>query len=109
MQFLPSEALTRDLLSRLEPGPERGGVILRDGTIVEFTNHSEDGFVCDVAELIPVEDRLAATWHTHPDATAQLSGMDWASFVAWPNLLHMIIGTDGIRQYRTIGLGVVDA
>ena len=90
---------------------ERGGVILDDGSLVEMTNFSEEENVCalDPLELLSVEDRLVATWHTHPTATAALSGMDWETFAGWPDLHHCIVGTDGIRWYAVKGQAVINA
>jgi proteasome lid subunit RPN8/RPN11 len=104
--------LKRELLKLLAPGPERGGVILDDGAIFELTNISEEpGTSCilDLIPLVPVVDRMVATWHTHPDATADLSGMDWDSFTQWPACAHAIIGTDGVKWYRVKGLAVLRA
>ena len=106
-----SPALDGDLLTRHEPGPERGGVVLNDGTVVELTNHGDQEDVCvlDPMELLPVEDRMVATWHTHPNSTAALSGMDWETFTQWPDLLHCIVGTDGPRWYAVKGQAIVNA
>lgn len=104
--------LTSDLLTRHGPGPERGGVILDDSTIIEMINHldtPEDGCVLDPEELLEFEGRIVATWHTHPMETAALSGMDWDSFLGWPDQLHVIVGTDGLRWYRVQGPAVVNA
>jgi proteasome lid subunit RPN8/RPN11 len=100
-----------DLLSFLQPGRERGGVVLEDGTIVELTNHypEDDGFSPDPAELLPHLDRLAATWHTHPGATANPSVEDAETFVLWPDLTHYIVGTDGVRAFRVKHGAVINA
>lgn len=109
---MKSPELTSDLLARHGPGNERGGIILSDGTVVELQNlmsEPTEGCVFDPAELLPYEDRMAATWHTHPTSTAALSGMDWDSFLGWPDLLHAIIGTDGVRWYAVKGMAVLNA
>lgn len=112
MKTWKTEELERDLLSRHSPGPERGGLVLDDGTVIELTNlmdEPEDGALLDPAELIQHEDRMVATWHTHPTTSANLSGMDWETFTNWPDQLHAIIGTDGIRWYRVKGRAVINA
>ena len=106
-----SPQLDADLLSRFEAGPERGGVILNDGSLVEMTNFGDEDDVCvlDPMELLGVEDRMVATWHTHPTTSAALSGMDWDTFTGWPDLLHCIVGVDGVRWYAVKGSAVVNA
>lgn len=91
---------------------ERGGVVLDDGKVVEFANLAPDptkNFLPNIAEMIPIEDRVVATWHTHPEETANLSAEDWKTFVGWPHLLHAIVGTDGVRWYRVQRGAVVNA
>jgi hypothetical protein len=100
------------LTERLAPGPERGGVILDDGSVVEFINLADDPenlAVFDVGQLIPYEHRVVASWHTHPDASATLTTEDWETFRGWPAWLHAIVGTDGVRWYAVKGRAVVNA
>jgi proteasome lid subunit RPN8/RPN11 len=100
------------LLDKFSEGLERGGVILSDGTLVELPNNAEDpsfGYFTDVANLEPYEDDLWATWHTHPGATANLSVEDNETFVQWPDLLHAIVGTDGVRWYQVRKGAVLNA
>jgi len=104
--------LDAELKTKLQPGPERGGVILTDGTIIEFENiaeNPEEGFCPDIGELIPYVDDLASTWHTHPNSSSNLSVEDSYTFLCWPFLTHAIIGEDGIRWYKVKGRAVVNA
>lgn len=81
---------------------ERVGVVLRDGTIVEMLNVSpqpEESFLVDPAEMLRYEDEMVATWHTHPKTDSNLSGDDYLTFTMWPDQLHLIIGTDGVKGY----------
>ena len=100
-----------DLLKYLTPGPERGGVILVDGTVIELENISgdEDSYRLDPSDLLPHIDDLAGTWHTHPNATANLSVEDAETYLLWPDLTHYVVGTDGVRAYRVKGSLVVNA
>ena len=100
------------LLAKFHAGPERAGVVLSDGEIVELVNEyadPENGAVLDLTPLIEISDQIVATWHTHPDATANLSSQDSESFVMWPQCLHAIVGTDGLRWYAVKGPAVVNA
>lgn len=104
--------ISNELLAKLADGPERGGLVLLDGTIVELTNTAADpneGFQPASTELVAYIDNAAATWHTHPGETANLSVEDWETFILWPNLQHLIIGTDGVRQYGVKNGAVINA
>lgn len=88
-----------------EHGPERVGFIVPRNEIVEVKNTSEkpyEGFLVDAQEIIHyTEERNAiATWHTHPNQDANLSGEDNKIFWNWPDLIHFIIGNDGVRAYK---------
>lgn len=52
---------------------------------------------------------MMASWHTHPGGTANLSVEDWETFVQWPEQLHVIVGSDGIRWYAVKGSAVTNA
>lgn len=90
-------------LSRFHtPGPERVGLILRNGEIVELNNISgapDNSFGVAPEEMIRYEGEAVATWHTHPSGTAAISTEDYLGFRMWPDLLHLIVGTDGVRGY----------
>lgn len=90
---------------------ERCGLILLSGKIVEAPNtHSEpnNGFRIDPKLLIKHEGKIAASWHTHPNGTAQLSQDDYQTFLQWPDLFHAIIGSDGVRYYKTHNMVVME-
>lgn len=81
---------------------ERVGFVLNDGTVVEVKNiHGtpQNDFDVDPKDLIKYEDTAIASWHTHPITTAHLSTDDYSGFTMWPDLLHWIVGTDGIAGY----------
>lgn len=91
-------------------GPERVGFVLENDLVVEVTNvHPQplNNFDVPVEALIEFEDLAVATWHTHPGGTSQLSLDDDAAFRAWPDLLHYIVGSDGVRAYRVDGTKLV--
>jgi len=76
---------------------ERCGLILKDGSIVEIENIAEektDGYDMNPAAVLPFleADLIAGTWHTHPGGDPNLSGEDYAGFLAYPDLEHSIIG-----------------
>jgi len=79
---------------------ERCGFLLKDGTIVEITNVATEprvSYEMDAAEALPYIEAgtVAATWHTHPDGDANLSGDDYEGFLRWPDLDHYVIGRAG--------------
>jgi proteasome lid subunit RPN8/RPN11 len=113
MSFNDFKTLNDSLHGNLGPddGPETGGVILNDGSIVEIPSiHPEPntGYQPDPVVLLALIDQLAGTWHTHPGATSNLSVEDAETFVNWPDLTHAIIGTDGVRWYRAKGSAVIN-
>lgn len=82
---------------------ERCGLVLKNGKSVEVENTAVDpvtSFEISPAEMIKKGRKVAATWHTHPGQSANLSHEDYAGFLNWPNLTHYIVGTDGVRAYR---------
>jgi proteasome lid subunit RPN8/RPN11 len=81
---------------------ERVGFITNDGEVVEVKNihHTPDlAFDVDPKVMIAYEDKICATWHTHPITTSHLSSEDYVGFQMWPELLHLIVGTDGVAGY----------
>lgn len=83
-------------------GPERCGLILTDGTVLEtanVANSPDEAFEIPDRDLVKYEEQLAASWHTHPGVSSQLSYKDFEGFLSWPNLRHYIIGSDGITAY----------
>jgi proteasome lid subunit RPN8/RPN11 len=94
-------------------GPERGGVILSDKSLVELENvcaTPNEGYVPKVVvETLDILEDSIGTWHTHPGQTANLSTEDWEAFVEWPTHFHAIVGTDGVRFYRVENGTVLNA
>jgi proteasome lid subunit RPN8/RPN11 len=83
-------------------GKERVGFIMTDGSIIEVENISPSPYVSasvNEAFLVENEDRLLASWHTHPGATSQLSADDYQAFTNWPDLKHYVVGNDGVSEY----------
>lgn len=100
----------------LEAGqPERCGVILGDGEIVELLNvhaEPEKGFHMDPkAFLEQIDDGAVGTWHTHPGRDPNLSEEDMNGFRQWPRLTHHIIGIrDGqpaVATFKVLDDGIV--
>lgn len=98
-----------ETLLRPDDAVERCGLILRSGEVVELPNVAECpevSFEMDPEALLPhvAADAVEATWHTHPDSDPILSGADYEGFLAWPDLVHHVIGRrDGkivVASYR---------
>lgn len=93
-----------------DTGPERVGVILHNGVVIEVENKAEnpdESFDVDPQVMIEYEDQIKGTFHTHPGASAQLSGEDYQAFSNWRKLIHYIVGNDGVRAYEVNGNGAV--
>lgn len=105
-------SLTEELSSRVDPDQERGGFVLRDGTVVELANTAEDpknNFRPADTELLEVIDLdIAAMWHTHPEGTANLSVEDWNAFLSWPEIQFIIAAPGEVRFYGVKGRAVVN-
>lgn len=87
----------QDTISLLTPEgtPERCGIITKAGEVLELQNCHDDpvrGFRIDPRDIIEHFDKAAATWHTHPGADPNLSEEDYAGFLQWPELDHIIVG-----------------
>ena len=100
-----------DLLKFYKPtGPERIGFVLKDGQIVECENVAaapEDGFEFKPEDLIKYEKQVASSWHTHPGMSGNLSSDDYEGFLNWPDWKHIIIGNDGVSEYKVRGRSIV--
>lgn len=86
-----------------DTGPERVGLILNDGQVIELANTSptpDEASLIDPMDLIFYEDTAVATWHTHPRQVSNLSVDDFFAFKNWPQLKHYIVGADGVRCFR---------
>ena len=91
-------------------GNERVGFILGTGVIVEVQNVStspRDSFAVRPEDMIFYEDKIVATFHTHPDTTSNLSDDDFKAFKDWPEFRHLIIGSDGVSCYYVAASGAV--
>ena len=83
-------------------GKERVGFILEDNEIVEVMNISmspEDSFMIRTEDILNYNEIAIATWHTHPNASSNLSHEDLVLIRNWPNLIHYIVGNDGVQGY----------
>jgi proteasome lid subunit RPN8/RPN11 len=100
------------LLEKLTGPNERCGFILTDGTIVEIDNIAPEpdrSFIASGEAILKYVDLAVATWHTHPDASSNLSPGDAETFRFWPHCLHHIVGTDGVSTYRVVNHVVMRA
>lgn len=52
---------------------------------------------------------VVGTFHTHPNASANLSFEDYESFMGYPRLTHYIIGKDGVKVYKVINGVLINA
>lgn len=73
---------------------------MKDGTIVELENVAEDkenSYEMAPESVLPFLEtgEVVSTWHTHPNGDPNLSGEDYAGFLGWPDLSHIIIGVRG--------------
>ncbi|MES0134517.1 hypothetical protein NKJ88_06075 [Mesorhizobium sp. M0016] len=81
---------------------ERVGFVLKNGKVIEVQNICEnpaEGFDVSGEDIALYALTARATWHTHPNASHNLSANDFNTFLNWPELDHYIIGNDGIRKY----------
>lgn len=79
-------------------GPERAGIIKKDGSVIELENRSSSPMTSFSIDPDQMKD-ATATWHTHPNKSANLSVADMQAFLAWPNLDHYIVGNDAILLF----------
>ena len=92
----------QQLLEKLEGDLERVGFVLKDGEVVEVTNHSETpevAFRVSMEDIEKYENDAIATWHTHPGSSKNLSVSDFYTFLSWPHLDHYIVGVNGVQRY----------
>lgn len=100
----------QQLLDYYEGDNERVGFVLSDGSIVEVKNICHDpknGFEVSGEDILKFHQDAVATWHTHPGAQSNLSVGDHDTYKMWPDLLHYIIGKDGISTYKVVNGKVV--
>jgi len=70
---------------------------LKDGSLVEIENiHSDPalGYRMNPEGVLPFisANAVTGTWHTHPGGDPNLSQEDYAGFLQWPELKHIIVG-----------------
>ena len=95
-----------------DSGVERVGVILSDTKLVELENIAPNP---QTQFLISAEDTLEyllsgkakGTFHTHPNASANLSVDDYTAFLNYPDIQHIIVGKDGIKIYEVADGAVI--
>ena len=95
-----------------DTGPERVGVVLADGSVVELKNvHPEplNHFAVSTQDILVwlLRADVVGTWHTHPGKDANLSVDDHRAFANWPKLRHHILGCDGLRSYEVDDRGLI--
>ena len=91
-------------------GNEKGGFISFDFEIVECQNchiEPENNFTYNFDDLDRLETYGWATFHTHINKSSNLSKEDYDSFQNWYDLIHFIIGNDGISCYKVTDRGTV--
>lgn len=86
-------------------GIERVGFVIPENEIVEVKNRSENplnSFLVSPQDIIEFTEtkQAIATWHTHPNQSANLSGEDYKIFKSWPKLIHFIVGNDGVKAFK---------
>ena len=77
-------------------GVERCGVI-QNGKVIELENthnNPTDNFQFEASIL--ETPNVTATWHTHPGGCSNLSCADYLTFSSLPDLVHYVIGTQGV-------------
>lgn len=85
-------------------GPERCGVIYKDGSIIEVDNiHPDPNHYFAMPLALVDSDLVEATWHTHPRTSGNLSVADYKSFVSLPKLRHYIVAETEIWCYGMSG------
>lgn len=90
------------LIELYDPLVERVGFILKSGEVIEVQNiceKPEEGFDVSGEDIAKYGLDAIATWHTHPNASNNLSMNDHEMFLNWPELSHYIVGTNGVRCY----------
>ena len=90
---------------------ERWG-ILQHGSVFELANISlkpETTFLPASQDYVHLDHpETVATWHTHPRSDNKPSEEDTEAFLAWPHLVHYILGNNGIAAYKIINGEVID-
>lgn len=83
------------------PEVELCGVIDLQGDIVECVNlarYPQDAFQFEEEDL----QGVAASWHSHPKTSANLSIQDFYFFKSWPSILHFVIASSEVRCFAVL-------
>lgn len=99
---MPQSRVEKSLLKKYDDEVEHVGFVLPRGKLVEVENISDNptgSFDVSGDDIIKYEDTAIATWHTHPKGTSNLSTGDMETFLNWPDMVHYIVGTDGITKF----------
>lgn len=86
------------LLDYWNPTVERCGIVTADGEIIELQNTHPDptaGFRMGH----PENAVTVATWHTHPDGSANLSVLDYRLFLRYTKMNHFVVGRGTLAQF----------
>lgn len=89
---------------------ERCGLLIGNKIVEAKNTHPtpSKGFIIPAEFMLKYEDTATGTWHTHPNETSNLSHEDYDGFSQWPNLVHYIIGVDGVRCFQLEGDLIVE-
>ena len=86
-------------------GPERGGIITRLGPTEckNISDNPNDSYEMSYEDMDKLDDSdTLGTFHTHPNKSGNLSYDDYESFMAYPGLVHYIVGSDGVKSYKVV-------
>jgi len=90
---------------------ERWGII-QHGSVFELANialEPETTFLPASQDYVHLDHpETVATWHTHPRSDNTPSEEDKEAFLAWPHLLHYILGNNGLAAYQILNGEVID-
>ena len=106
LTFSRLQSLRLQLLGFWSPEVERCGVVHPDLRIEEVQNRSPTPELTFLVTREDLDRPIEATWHTHPATSANLSVLDHHFFMAWPHLLHFIVGQREVRCYQVLN-GVI--
>jgi proteasome lid subunit RPN8/RPN11 len=83
---------------------ERIGFVMPDGSIIETINISMNPAntfhfrSVDVFNYV-FKEGAVATWHTHPNMSSDMSEDDYQMFLNYPDMVHYVIGSDGVNAF----------
>lgn len=80
---------------------------------MECKNNCEDpnnGFEFSLEDQLKLDEAdTLGTFHTHPGQSNNLSYEDYESFMAYPSLIHYIVGIEGVKSYKVLEGKLVNA